>query len=232
MSEEAREFFNDSRDKKITARSASSTRTHCGKSGSVKFPSDYLSKKELKAMSGECKSYRMNSPMTWEEFKELPDDLKVSYVKALREKYNVPNNALAEMFGVCAPVVTNYFKCLGLAVGSGVGGKRSWDKEGFLAWRGGARDDIVQASETPVEENDISLTESTKPEEPVNDSSILSDKETHGCCAAKVSAVPKSGQLTFNCPVDQAVNAIATLLGGKNVELFVEWRVIADEGKD
>ena len=49
----------DTREKAITARSARHTRTHCGKGGAVKFPSDYLSKKELKAMNGETKSYNI-----------------------------------------------------------------------------------------------------------------------------------------------------------------------------
>lgn len=39
------EFTKDVIEKKITARSARSTRTHNGKRGAVKFPSDYKTKK-------------------------------------------------------------------------------------------------------------------------------------------------------------------------------------------
>ena len=35
-------------------------------------------------MSGECKSYRLNSPMSWDEFKAMPDDIKITYIKLLR----------------------------------------------------------------------------------------------------------------------------------------------------
>ena len=45
MDEYEWDFVKDSMDKKNIARSASHTRTHCGKGGAVKFPSDYLSKK-------------------------------------------------------------------------------------------------------------------------------------------------------------------------------------------
>jgi hypothetical protein len=156
LSDEAYEFTKDSIEKKITARSARNMRTHNGKGGPVKFPSDYLSKKELKAMNGECKSYRLNAPMTWEEFKDVPDDLKVCYIKALRNKFNVPNNAIAEMFGVSAPVVTQHFKCYGLAEGKGASAsKRNWNKEGWLAWLHGANPGSVKPSETPVENNEV-----------------------------------------------------------------------------
>lgn len=47
MTDEKYEFLQDCRDKKITARSARSTRTHCGKGGAVKFPSDYMSKRRF-----------------------------------------------------------------------------------------------------------------------------------------------------------------------------------------
>lgn len=63
LPDEPLEMIEDSISKKRAAQSARHRRTHCGKSGSVKFPSDYMTKKELKAMNGECKSYRLNDPM-------------------------------------------------------------------------------------------------------------------------------------------------------------------------
>ena len=153
MSEAEYELKQDCMDKKITARSARSTRTHCGKSGAVKFPSDYLSKKEIDAMNGKCETYRLNAPMSWDEFKSMPKDLQKDYIKALRKTYNVPNNALAEMFGVTGPCVAKYFTGLGLNLGKGsASSKRVWNKESFLAWRGGASAGAVD--ETPVEEDE------------------------------------------------------------------------------
>ena len=81
MKDETYAFISDVKDKKITARSARHTRTHCGKGGRVRFPSDNLSKKELQKMNGECKSFRLNDPMVWKEFKSMPDDLKITYIK-------------------------------------------------------------------------------------------------------------------------------------------------------
>ena len=153
MSDEQYFLKQDTIDKKITARRARHTITHNGKGGAVKFPSDFMSAKELRAMNGKCETYRMNSPITWDEFKTWPDEHKVTYVKLLRAKYNVPDNALAEMFGVCAPVLCKYFKCWGLSEGRGAASsKRTWDKEGFLAWRNGVKGNAVKASETLIEE--------------------------------------------------------------------------------
>lgn len=135
MSDEQYELMQDTRDKSITARSARHTRTHNGKTGCT-FSHEKLTKKELKKMSGECKTYRMNAPMTWTDFKDMPDDLKVCYIQALREKYNVPDSAIAEMFGVRKPTVCAVFSKLGLAKGAG-NGSRNWDKDGFYAWRAG-----------------------------------------------------------------------------------------------
>ena len=45
--DEQYEMIRDSREKKSIAASAFKQKTHCGKGGRVKFPSDYMSKKEL-----------------------------------------------------------------------------------------------------------------------------------------------------------------------------------------
>lgn len=99
MKDETYAFIQDVREKKATARSARNKRTHNGKSGRVKFPSDYMTKKEIKAMSGEVKSYRLNEPMNWKEFKAMPDDIKVSYISLLRQKYNAPDSHICKMMG-------------------------------------------------------------------------------------------------------------------------------------
>lgn len=160
MTDEQYELMQDTRDKAITARSARHTRTHCGKGGAVKFPSDYLSAKELKSMNGEVIKYAsLKKPMVWSDFKVLPNDLAVAYIKDLRKKYNVPNNALAKMFGVSPAVVCRYFQELKLAEGKGTGGKREWDKDGFLAWAGMVEVNEEKPVETLVEEFEEQISE-------------------------------------------------------------------------
>ena len=190
-SDEQWDYMQDCKDKSITARSARSTRSHCGKGGRVKLPSDFMTKKELKSMNGECKSYRLNSPMSWEEFKSMPDDLKVVYIRALREKYNTPDKYIAEMFGVGRPTLCNYFKGLGLNTGSAsAASKQTWNKEAFLAWRNGVKleetekkygDELIRMSNEFVEaakaaeETDIPESEEEKIVDEILDSNAMTE---------------------------------------------------------
>jgi len=170
MTDEKFTFIDDVRSKKKIATGAYHKRTHCGKSGAVKFPSDFMTKKEREAMNGEVKSYKLNDPMTWKEFKAMPDDIKITYIKALREKYNVSNTYIAQMLGVDQTVVSTETRRLGIP--SNMVGKRKWDKEGWYAWANGTekRED-AEKCEPAVEEPaaDSAATPETPASEPVTD---------------------------------------------------------------
>ena len=95
MTDEKYTFITDVAEKKRTARGAFNKRTHNGKGGKVRFPSDYLSNKERNEMNGKVREYRMNSPITYSEFKKYPDDLKKNYVKRLRDMFDVSDTDIA-----------------------------------------------------------------------------------------------------------------------------------------
>lgn len=226
-------LMQDIKDKKITARSAMKKRTHCGKGGTVKFPSDYLTKGQIKKMSGEVKSYKMNTPMTWDEFKDLPDDLKKIYIQTIRTKYGAPYSAIADMFGVASSLVGRWARTLGISDKLPEGCTlRTWDKEGFYAWRSNATDAAVEHTEVEVEEvpepdqfddeHDILLprheyakergTEEIKPAEP----------EIHTTNFMPV--IPKKGSLTFeHNDADDALATIKALLSNVKVNITVSW---------
>ena len=94
------EWVDEIRERSHTARSAKNRRRGAGKKSPAKFSTDYLTEKQLRAMDGECKTYRLGSPMTWEEFKEMPNDLKTMYIKKLRKTYSVPDEELAAAMDV------------------------------------------------------------------------------------------------------------------------------------
>lgn len=98
-------------------------------------------------MNGECKSYRLNEPMAWNEFKSMPDDIKVAYIKLLREKFNAPVTHIAKMMGVSEAAVRKELTMLNLNEGKHKGGHSQWDKDGFYAWWHG-----VDMLPTPVPE--------------------------------------------------------------------------------
>jgi DNA-binding transcriptional regulator YiaG len=236
MSDEQYELMQDTREKKSTARSAFNTRSHCGKSG-CNFSYEKLGKKELAAMNGEVKSFRMNDPMTWEEFKDLPDDLKVIYVKALRKKYNVTDGALAEMFGVHRSLLYRWFRTLNLLGGDDAKGNRKWDKEGFTAWVNGVKA-AVEPSETPIEEDEQIQIESVPIQEVFDEE--MSEKieklceevmqtindELCGSTGETKVLVPVQGSMVFEGNIDDILRSVSTLLNGKNVHLKVEWDLL------
>lgn len=114
-------MISDSIEKKKIAHSSHNRKTHCGKGGRVKFPSDYLSKKELKAMNGDVKSYNLNRPMTWEEFRSMPQDLQIMYIKKLRNEFGVPDIVLSKAMGVCKSSFSKAMKDLNLSLGKSAG---------------------------------------------------------------------------------------------------------------
>ena len=166
MKDETYAFISDVKEKKVTARSARHTRTHCGKGGRVRLPSDNLSKKELQKMNGECKSFRLNDPMTREEFLAMPDDLKIVYIQAIRNKYGIPDSSLGKAMGFTQQRFAKLVKRLGLCQGKEMGGRRKWDKEGFFAWWHG-----VDQLPTPVPEEptEVPAIEEVPIEEPIQE---------------------------------------------------------------
>ena len=241
MKDETYLFVSDVKEKKITARSARHTRTHCGKGGRVRLPHDNLTKKELQKMNGECKSYRLNDPMTWKEFKTMPDDLKVTYIKLVREKYGVSDTQLGKAMGINCCSFSNEMARLGLDVGVGVrNGSTKWDKDGFWVWWNGVDKLPTPVTEEPTLEEKIealekelealeTFTEDDLPfEEPVP---APVDNFTPSL-GIPIAATPINGSMQFKCPADQALNTLAQLLGNANCAISVMWRVIEEGGAE
>ena len=155
-------------------------------------------------MNGPVEEFNLNKPMSWEEFKNLPDDLKITYIKSLREKFGIPNTAIADMFGVHAATLCGYLKCLGLGVGKHAGGSvRNWDKDGFAKWCG--------KKEETVE------TESEEATEVVENSHVP-------CCETNI-LVPKTGEMNFEGDLDDILRTIRLVLKGGNVKISIRWDV-------
>ncbi len=222
MKDEEYVFRSDVREKASVSRSARYRRTHNGKRGRVKLPSDYMTEKEKKQMNGEVKSYRLNEPMSWKEFKALPDDIRVIYVKLLREKFHCFDSAIAEMMGVNKCSFSQEIKRLGLGHGTKHGGNRTWaEKDAFYAWVNGApvptttEEADAAANEIPAESGEVIVPYIPAPEAlPVRQE--------------KRKAIPKSGTMTFDGGVEEVVDAILGLLGDACVHINISWEVMQE----
>ena len=133
MTDEKYTFITDVAEKKRTARGAFNKRTHNGKGGKVRFPSDYLSNKERNKMNGKVREYRMNSPITYSEFKKYPDDLKKKYIQRLRDMFDVSDTDIAAMMGVKAKTLNAAL--IKIDASGGRRGKRKADYVAFEKWK-------------------------------------------------------------------------------------------------
>lgn len=133
MTDEKYTFITDVAEKKRTARGAFNKRTHNGKGGKVRFPSDYLSNKERNKMNGEVREYRMNSPITYAEFKKYPDDLKKKYIQRLRDMFDVTDKDIAAMMGVNVKTLATALAKIDASCGRR--GKRKADYVAFENWK-------------------------------------------------------------------------------------------------
>lgn len=96
MTDEAYTFVKDIRDKKSVA--ASAFRRNPGHRG-CKLPYEAIPYAERRKLNGEVKTMNIDRPMKWDEFKALPDDIKVKYITRLRELYHANYKDIAEMLG-------------------------------------------------------------------------------------------------------------------------------------
>lgn len=214
MKDEEYLFYEYSRDKKTVARSARYKRTHNGKGGRMKLPSDYMTNKEIQAMSGEVKTYRLNCPMKWEEFKEMPDDIRVTYIKLLREKYNVPDRYLANMLGISQSCIKKESSRLGISIGKTRSGRTPWDKVGFLAWCGCV----------PVEDAPVNVEETQEPEEPEEIDETVPEEVP----VRVEKAIPDSGSMVFQGKTEDILKTLSCLLSGANVHISITWDLLSD----
>ena len=79
------------------------------KSKKCSLPSDYLTNKEKKKMSGPVVSINMSQPYTdWIAFKKIPTHLQSEYINGLVDNYGARCCDLAEMFGIKNNTLNNY----------------------------------------------------------------------------------------------------------------------------
>ena len=127
MTDAAYIFKTETMDRKRTARGVHNM-SLTGK-GAVKFPSDYLSRREVKNMSSAVISCDMTKPIEWKRFKKLSGDTQKEYILRLVDKYDVPKRKIAEMLGI--NYSTLKILCDKVGVKTGRGASHVWDESGW-----------------------------------------------------------------------------------------------------
>ena len=78
------------------------------------LPSDNLTPAQLKRRNGPVSTYKLDAPMRWDDFKEMPVDLQKQYLTYLVETYGATNEMLGDMFYVHPTYVGAVKKALGV----------------------------------------------------------------------------------------------------------------------
>lgn len=209
MTDEEYLFTSDSFDKKRTARGAHYRVNHGGR---VKTPSNFLTKKELQKMNGECKSYRLNEPMTWAEFMVLPDDLKASYINAIRIRFGASDSEIFKMFGVEQRKGSYEFQKMGLGRGRNCERLR-FSADAWAKWKAGIKDEIEVETEDCI--HNARALEPTAPVEPI----------VERLPTTKNRIYPLRGHMTLRGTAAEIGEVLAEMLGGGTLMVSLEWEV-------
>lgn len=139
------------REKKAAGRGAFHRRRG-SKTKHVSLPSDHMTEAQWKRRNGEVTTYQLGSPMKWETFRSMPNDLKEQYVRYLHEKYNITRAILAKAFGVSDTTLRNALADCALSDIFAAGNKmKKVEREQFyIFWNGQSQEETAQ--ETAAQE--------------------------------------------------------------------------------
>ena len=79
------------------------------------LPSDNLTPAQLKRRNGPVSTYKLDEPMRWDDFKDMPVDLQKQYLTNLVETYGATNEMLGDMFYIHPSQIGRVKRQLGIA---------------------------------------------------------------------------------------------------------------------
>ena len=98
------------------------------------LPSDRLTNKQRAQLNGSPVTYKLNRPMSWEEFKALPHHVQTEYVQLLMRNFKANATRLADMFGINVSSFCKYFKTNELGITFTRGNGSALSREQLEGW--------------------------------------------------------------------------------------------------
>ena len=80
----------------------------------LRFGHENLTRKELKALNGETKTYTFTSCHTIQEFKKYPKDIQIEFLKFLKKRYENRMSYMAAFLNTSRPTLRSLLKSYGL----------------------------------------------------------------------------------------------------------------------
>lgn len=213
------DFEYDVKEKKRLA--AGARHRVCGaKSKKCTLPHEYLSKKEVNALSGPVNTYNLNAPMSYAEFMRMPSDLRAEYLRKLNDRFDVSSVKLGEMLGVSRACVYNLWAEFGIPRTRKYARMTSGELKAWRSWLGSDTEDSeteeVAMLDTETAEQCLGvITKSDETELPTLPFTPAIDPSrivTGSACTENVSTV-KGGELTFHGTMGDIAAQISLILG-------------------
>ena len=123
----------DARSKKSSGRGVYS-RKRGSKSKSCTLPSDLMTEKQKKELSGEVKTYNLSARLSFGEFKQLPPDLMSEYVNRLVRTYGANFSDIAQSMGVTRETLGVFRDSHPVFPKFKPGGRSAWAKSTASEW--------------------------------------------------------------------------------------------------
>ena len=75
-----------------------------------RLPCDSLTEKQIQKKHGEVFSMNINKPMSWEDYKKLPNNMRIEYYNSIVDRFGVGADRIAKMMGTTVPAITMMIK--------------------------------------------------------------------------------------------------------------------------
>ena len=109
----------------------------CGsKSKFCGLPSDHLTPAQWRKRNGEVKTMNLNQPMSWQAFKDMPNDLQKEYIQKCVDTFGCSMHDLSLLFRVHPVTIIRNFNIMGIDMSVFKRGKRMTKEaqQKFNAW--------------------------------------------------------------------------------------------------
>lgn len=123
----------DARAKKSSGRGVYA-RKRGSKSKACSLPSDRLTEKQKKELSGEVKTYNLSTRLSYAEFKQLPPDLMAEYINKLVSTYGANFSDIAQSMGITRETLGVFRDAHPVFPKFKPGGRSAWTKPTSTEW--------------------------------------------------------------------------------------------------
>lgn len=135
MTDEKFVFIEDLRDRKSVSR-GSLHKKRGSKSKKCTLPSDFLTPAQKRKMNGEVNMYKIGQPISWQEFKSYPQEMRQKWVDTFYDQFGCATGGMSLVFGLKPASISYWFDKNGVT-SPGKSPIDSEKKEKILAWMNG-----------------------------------------------------------------------------------------------